>query len=230
MASFSAAKQSSEREHDRGAKFTTRNQILAGLLFAFGFPMLPMSRWEHEFAGVGHLVAYDVIWWAAVAVTLLYVHFVERRPLTSIGFRAITWRGIAIAIGAAAVMIGGLAFIYYVIFPVFHMDESSEIHTLLSTPLWWLVISTVRAGVSEEVLYRGYAMERLGELAGSRTLAGAVSWALFAFAHVGPWGWPHLLVAGFGGAVLTVLYLWRGNLWVNILTHIIVDGVGVLAG
>jgi membrane protease YdiL (CAAX protease family) len=39
-----------------------------------------------------------------------------------------------------------------------------------------------------------------------------------------------VLVAGFGGLLFTLLYLWRRNLWVNIIAHAIVDGVAILAG
>jgi membrane protease YdiL (CAAX protease family) len=100
---------------------------------------------------------------------------------------------------------------------------------LLSTPGWWLVISVVRAGVSEEVLFRGYPIERLQELTGSRTLAALLPLVLFALAHVGPWGWAHMLVGGIGGALLTLLYMWRRNLWANILAHCIVYGVAVIS-
>jgi membrane protease YdiL (CAAX protease family) len=48
-------------------------------------------------------------------------------------------------------------------------------------------------------------------------------------ALVGPWGWGHLLIAGFGGLTLTLLYVWRRNLWANIIAHFIVDAA-VLGG
>jgi membrane protease YdiL (CAAX protease family) len=67
------------------------------------------------------------------------------------------------------------------------------------------------------------------ELTGSRHKAIVVSWAIFTVEHVGIWGWGHLLVAGFGGALLTALFIWRSNLWVSILAHAIIDGVAVLA-
>jgi membrane protease YdiL (CAAX protease family) len=35
-------------------------------------------------------------------------------------------------------------------------------------------------------------------------------------------------VAGFGGVMLTVLYLWRRNLYSNIIAHWIADGAGFL--
>jgi len=44
------------------------------------------------------------------------------------------------------------------------------------------------------------------------------------------WGWAHLIVAAFGGAVLTVLYLYRRDLACNMVAHLITDGVGFLLG
>jgi len=92
-----------------------------------------------------------------------------------------------------------------------------------------LAISVVRAGVSEEVLFRGYPIERLLSLTGSRGVAALLPLALFALAHVGSWGWAHLIVAAFGGAMLTWLYFWKRNLWVNIVAHIVVDGVALFS-
>jgi len=201
-----------------------------GLVFTLGFAFLPISKWENEFANVVHLTVYEVIWWAAIAAVLLYVTFVERRPLSTTGVQRLSLRDATIGFGAGIVTIAGLAFIYFVIFPALHLNEENQMNTLLATPLWWRIVSVVRAGVGEELLYRGYAIERLEELSGSRAVAGIVSCALFTVAHVGPWGWAHLLIAGFGGVMLTVLYLWRRNLWVNIIAHALVDGVAVLAG
>jgi uncharacterized protein len=201
---------------------------LIGLLLTPGIPVLPISAWENEFANVRHLVGYEIIWWALIASVLLYVRLVERRPLTSIGFRRPGIRGVLIAIPFGVVMLAGLAAIYYILFPAFHLNEGQQINQLIATPFWWRFISVIRAAVGEEVLFRGYAIERLQELTGSRTVAAVLSCAVFSLAHVGPWGWSHLFIAGFGGVMLTALYLWRRNLWVNIIAHFVVDGVVVL--
>jgi uncharacterized protein len=201
---------------------------LVGLLFTLGFPTLPISRWENEFANIRHLVGYEIIWWALIGLVLLYVRSVERRPLTSIGFRAPGVRGVLMAIAVGVVMLAGLAAIYYVLFPALHMSEGQQMNQLIATPFLWRFISVIRAAVGEEVLFRGYAIERLQELTGSRTVAAVLSCTVFSLAHVGPWGWSHLLIAGFGGIMLTALYLWRRNLWINIVAHFIVDGVVVL--
>jgi membrane protease YdiL (CAAX protease family) len=203
---------------------------LLGLVVALGFAFLPVSEWENEFASIGHLVGYEAIWWAVVAFVLGYVVFVERRPLSSIGFRALRKFDVLAALAVAVAMVAGLAAIYYLVFPLIGFNESAKLNRVLATPLWWRVISVVRGGVSEEVLFRGYGIERLHEITGNRQLAAWISGIAFAAAHVGPWGWGHLLLAGYGAVLLTALYFWRGNLWANILAHTLVDAVAVLAG
>jgi len=206
---------------------------IVGLLIALGFASLPFSNWDHEFADVVHLVGNEVIWWLYIAVVLLYVLRVERRPLSSIGFRAAGPKNLAIGVGAGILIMLGLGTLYYLILPALHLNDSiastSNANALMATPFWWRLISTVRAAVSEEVLFRGYAMERIEELSGSRVVAVLISCIVFTVAHVSAWGWSHELIVAFGGLAFSLLYLWRRNLWVNIIAHFIVDAVSVLA-
>jgi uncharacterized protein len=213
-------------------RITSRQKVLAivGVVFAFGFPAIPIGRFFDEFASTRNLVAYELIWWAAVAAVLVYVRFAEREPLGSIGFRRPRWKDILLGIACGIVILAGLAAILYVVFPALHISENSAINQVMATPLWWRWISVIRAAVGEEILFRGYAIERLQKLTGSARVAGLVSWAVFTLLHVGFWGWGHLLVAGFAGGLLTLLYMWRRNLWVNMLAHFIVDGAAFLAG
>jgi uncharacterized protein len=78
------------------------------------------------------------------------------------------------------------------------------------------------------LFYRGFAIERLTELAHLRWLAAALSLAAFTYAHIGFWGWTHLIVAAFGGLTLTALYLWRRDLASNMIAHFFTDAVGFL--
>jgi len=203
---------------------------IIGLLLTLGFTCLPVSKWEDEFADVAHLVGYELIWWAMVVFVLCWVRFLERRPLPSLGFRSLHRWDVVTTLAAAVVMMAGLAGIYYFVLPRVGADETAPIDQLLATPLWWRVISVIRAGVAEEIIFRGYAIGRLADVSGSVGIAATVSWAVFTVAHVGPWGFGHLLLAGYGGLVLTVLWLRRRNLWVNILAHVLVDAAAVLPG
>lgn len=204
-------------------------KTLCGLVLTLGVGSLPFPVWDNELKDVAHMLGNEAIYWTLVAATLGYVMFVEKRPLTSIGWRRPEIRDVLIGVTFAIVTIAGLAAVYLLVLPLLHVDQTPALDTLAAAPAWWLAISVLRAGVSEEVLFRGYPIERLEEWTGNRGVAALLPLALFALAHVGPWGWAHLIVAGFGGAMFTWLYLWRRNLWVNILAHVLVDGIALLA-
>jgi membrane protease YdiL (CAAX protease family) len=191
-------------------------------------PGLPLSRWENEFAGVGHLVGYEVIWWILTLSVLFYVRYVELRPLSSIGFRNVSLQDLLIGLGAGIVMIVGLAGIYYGLLPALHLSENPQVDQLMTTPFWWRLISVIRAAIGEEVIFRGFGIERGRDVFGSLRVASVLSWIVFTLEHITTWGWSHMLVAWFGGLLLTLLYVWRRNLWTNIIAHFVVDGASVL--
>lgn len=207
----------------------SRSKTVVGLLLTLGVGSLPFPLWDDEFKDVPHMLGNEAIYWLLVVATLAFVVLIEKRPLASIGWRKPRIVDMLIGFVFAVLTIAGLAALYLVVLPALHLDETQSLNTLTAAPPWWLAISVVRAGVSEEVLFRGYPIERLKELTGSNAIAVILPLVLFALAHVGPWGWTHLIVAGFGGAMFTVLYVWRRNLWVNIVAHVLVDAVGVIA-
>ncbi|MGH8371404.1 MAG: lysostaphin resistance A-like protein [Gammaproteobacteria bacterium] len=202
--------------------------VLFGLVLALGFFSLPFGTWINQFANLAHMIGYELIIWGGVAVVLNYVLVVERRPLSSIGFRTPRIRDYAIGVVAGVLILTVLGLMYYVVFPLLHWTEQQQINQVASMPYWLNVLIVVRAAVSEEILFRGYAIERLQQLTGSRAIAGIVSCSVFTFDHVGFWGWHHIFIAGFAGAILTLLYLWRRNLWINMIAHFIVDGAAFL--
>ena len=74
--------------------------------------------------------------------------------------------------------------------------------------------------ITEEILYRGYPIERLRELTGNAWVGVAFSLIVFlASSHSIFWG----AVASFTmvlAIILTyILYMWRRNLWACILMH-----------
>jgi uncharacterized protein len=200
-----------------------------GVLLALGFFSLPVGSWVHEDSGLANRLAFELIVWAWVAGILLYVVRVEGRPLSSIGFRAVGLKDGIIAILAGILILALLALILLVVFPNLHWSESSQEASILSLPYWLNMLIVVRAAVSEEILFRGYPMERLEELTGSRAIAAVVTCAVFTLDHISFWGWHHIFIAGAAGAALTVLYLWRRNIWVNMIAHFMVDAAAFLA-
>jgi membrane protease YdiL (CAAX protease family) len=208
---------------------TRRVQILVGLLVSLGGANLPLGRWGERLGVFGPLLGREALWWALVVVVLLYVLLIEREPLSSMGFRRFGIRGVLTAVPAGILMVVGIVLIFTVVFPALHSRMNTGVmNRLLATPFWYRFLVVTRAAIAEETLFRGYPIERLEELTASRTVAGFVSWAVFTLAHLSAWGWAHLIVAGFGGAVLTLVYLWRRNLWLNMIAHWIADAAGFL--
>jgi len=94
--------------------------------------------------------------------------------------------------------------------------------------LWVVAVAWFAAGFGEEVLYRGFLMDRLERLAGLRGRA----WAVLVIQAL-LFGLPHAY-QGMGGMVVTamvgLLLGWirnrcGGNLWAAILAHAMVDTV-----
>jgi membrane protease YdiL (CAAX protease family) len=125
-------------------------------------------------------------------------------------------------------MVAGMALIYMVVFPAMGLAGEEQLNEVQTLPLWFRVGLITRAAVFEELYYRGFAIERLSELTGRRWLAALISLLMFTVAHLDYWGWAHVFVAGFGGLVLTVLYLLRRDLGATMLAHWLTDGVGFL--
>ena len=207
---------------------------IPALLVTLACAGLLLSKVQNELISLRHFAGYEIVWWALVVLLLLYVRRAELRPLTSIGFRKPGVGNILIGIVAGIVLLAGLAGIYFVLFPAFHFKEDPQVaqamSQMLAKPHWWRLTLILRGAIAEEILFRGYAIERLRELTGSLRIAGILSCTVCALEHVGVWGWGHLLIAGSAGVILTLLYIWRRNLWVNMIAHFVPDAIGLLLG
>jgi membrane protease YdiL (CAAX protease family) len=91
-------------------------------------------------------------------------------------------------------------------------------------PMLVILLVVARAGFIEEFFYRGYAIDRLQRLTGSRFWSWSFPLVLFAVVHYRQ-GWAGILIAFLTAAVLTAVYLRKRNLWINITAHFIVDFV-----
>lgn len=161
--------------------------------------------------------------WASAAALLVLVRRGEGQPLTSIGlgtsrwWKSILW-GLVIAAfcGVVASVVGMLANL------TGHGPGSAAFEKL---PRWLFTLIVLRAGVVEELFYRGYAIERLQALGLGRFWSAAIPLVIFALAH---WtgGWVGIVMTLALGAVLAVFYLWRRDLAANMIGHGLVDFIG----
>jgi CAAX protease family protein len=161
-----------------------------------------------------------LIWLNAVALIVI-IRRGERLPLRSIGlgtarwWKSILW-GFVIAI-VSAVVVGALAHLT----TYGHGPGSAAFEKL---PLWLITAIVFRAGVVEELFYRGYAIERLQMIGLGRLWSIAIPLVIFSLGH---WsgGAANILIAFAAGLILTGFYLWRRDLVANMIGHGLVDFV-----
>ena len=92
-------------------------------------------------------------------------------------------------------------------------------------PLWVCILIVFRAGIVEELFYRGYAIERLRAMGAGRFASPALPLFLFAVAHYAG-AWVNVFQPLVLGGILTGFFLWRRDLVANIIAHTLVDLVG----
>lgn len=212
---------------------TSRPRIAVSIatLFLLIATFAPIGTWSQHLFGreLGPNYSREILWWVLTFAVYAHVLLGERRALSSIGFRRPGVLDIVLGIVTGLLMLAGMVAIYSLVFPLLHLQINvHEVGILKHTPFSYRVLLVTRAAVAEETLFRGYPIERLKEWSGSRVLAGGLTCAAFTYAHLSSWGGAQLIIAGYGGLLLTVLYLWRRNLWVNMMAHWIADGAGFL--
>jgi CAAX protease family protein len=202
----------------------------AGLCIALVVPVLPaLVGWlldrgpdlTTDRVGWGLLVH-----WLIFATIVAWVVLLERRDLASIGVRPFRWWTVPLGLVAGTAILGASG----ILIGVLHLSSNTQFAGyLLSLPWPTRAMLVITAGVWEETAYRGYALERLASILGSKWLAGGVTVLCFAFAHIPAVGLDHILPVLIVSIFVTLLYLWRRNLVLNMVAHATVDAISLLA-
>lgn len=201
--------------------------LISGLCLALVAPVL--------LAGFGNSQSltskvFEQIFLATLAIAILgIVIFWEKQPLSSIGLHPWRWRSLIWGLAFAGILI----FIYspLLLWAMNKLGRSGfegGLDKLAKLPIWYLIFAVAIGGVVEEILYRGYATERLSGLTGSYWIGGALCAIAFGLAHVPLWGWNAAFTTVISGGLLTLFYLGTGDLIACIIAHIITDTVGII--
>ncbi|MFE2537245.1 CPBP family intramembrane glutamic endopeptidase [Streptomyces sp. NPDC059371] len=98
--------------------------------------------------------------------------------------------------------------------------------------VWSAVMVQIGAAVTEELLFRGLALQALEQLWGSRA-AVAITGLFFGVAHLGAPGangWSAVAIALEAGAMLGAAFLWRRSIWFVVGLHFAWNTVEQLLG
>jgi len=198
--------------------------IIAGLFLSFlGLPI------------IGLLANYypeqiNTIWglaltWATTLILLFLIKQGEKRPFSSIGYSAITGKEslLAIAIGIVlSLCVPLLTLLAGQILP--SASEGGIMDTAAQTSWFMILFAVITAGVTEEIIFRGYLIERLNELTGKPFIAVTISVIAFTLPHILNWNVTHVIGVVLPlGLILSWIYLWKQNLLFNIIIHTMID-------
>jgi len=210
----------------------SRIASIAGLSVALGapflLPFLPGQAQQH-ITDAGQDTVVLVFEWIIALAILAIVIFWERLPLSSVGFRSPSWRDfgtMGLAFVAMALGLGIFAALNHVSQSALNDATPAQIAMV---PLALRIGLFVTAGFCEELMFRGYAIERLALFSGNLWIGGVAAVVLFTLGHLPRYGFsPSLIAVAIVATALTGLYLWRRNFWVCAIMHALIDCVGLV--
>ena len=163
----------------------------------------------------------ELLYFAAATGLLLLVKFWEKKPLSSIGIGTAS-AGKSIGWG---LLLGVICFaVAAVIALLTHYGHGEASKAMDRLPTWLLTVVVFRAGIVEELFYRGYAMERLREVGLSGAGAFVVPLVIFGLGHY-TGGGANIVIALVLGGILATFYSWKRDLNANMFAHTLVDFV-----
>lgn len=179
------------------------------------------AGWIAPHPGPTAVLLRELVTLGTAAGLLLLVRYWEKRPLTSIGigtsalWKSLLWGlGLSVLCAAAALILAKLT----------DYGGGERAAAFERLPLGVMTLVVFRAGIVEELFYRGYAMERLRDAGLKPAAAFLLPLLIFALAHY-PGGWANILIALVLGGILAGFYAWRRDLTANIIAHTLVDFV-----
>lgn len=210
-----------------GMTFKQKYLTLIGLAFCYlGAIYLPalMNKLLPLEAYTLKFVRYFLLQCFLCFGLLYYVKIIERRTWATIGFkkfvfsRDVKWGLIGFGLGGLSFAISGP------IIAMMDMETTMDgVMNLMKYPLWFRVGIAFTAGITEEILFRTYPIERIKEWSGSIWLGAIISILLFAAMHIPFWSLGGGIQIGIGTIIWTLIYVKTRSVWSTMIMHVCND-------
>jgi len=173
---------------------------------------------------ISTLIDFAVLWGLALGV-LFFTRNIEKLSLTTIGWKSLSWKWVLAAIGLGILLSLLVPASTLLVSMVFPPSDTGTITQVTSNFSWWvLLLSVLTAGITEEILFRGYSLERLYEITGNKWISGLISLIFFVAIHATGWNITHIIGVVIPlGIILTGLYFWQRNLLFVMIVHMVID-------
>lgn len=198
--------------------------VLSGLLISL-FSLAFFATFYRDWFGItmSSVLIRETLIFVCVAILIWIIYTQEKLTLDSIGFHTRSVKkSILFGLLFLVFSIAGIALCLAIMQPLGWKVGGGDANAYENIPLWVFFIVVVRAGIAEEVFYRGYAIERLQALTGSKWIAVAIPLIIFSIGHFrqGPGG---ILISFVAGGILSATYLWKRDLLANMIAHFLID-------
>ena len=146
-----------------------------------------------------------------------------------LGLTPLSWSAFFMSIVAITVLLVSWPLLQYLqqVIGGISTEQSKTFTRITNSPLYYRIFLVVTAAVTEEVLFRGYAIGIGQHIFGDLWIASIVSIVAFTLAHI-RWGLSHLLTVLWGALVFSCLFIYTESLWACIFAHICIDSIGFL--
>lgn len=106
------------------------------------------------------------------------------------------------------------------------IGDQSDVSGSALPPIGLMGIAILRAGIVEELLFRGLLISRCLEIRLGPVLAVLLSTAVFVAHHAVFWPGPHLLLVASAGIAFGVIFVWKRDLIACIAAHVGFNVIG----
>ena len=161
-----------------------------------------------------------IIEWVVLAgLMAVWLPRVEELPLASVGLGKFKWRYVGLGLLAYLLVTIALTISGFIL-PAVGLEPIRALQPILKdfgVPV--LLGLFITGTLLEEILYRGYLIERLTVILKQRWLAGVVSWLAFSLVHLRFFGVGPTIDISILSAALVLLYLKEKSIWPCIVLH-----------
>ena len=199
--------------------------LLIGLMLAaFGSSgiLLIFSHFEPKILSDGFVLVRELSLFLILIPIFVIVDRCEENGLSSIGLHSRNWVQSVKWIFILLVSIFFLLSIIILIFNFLGLSLPQGENKYNDVSIWVLILMMLRAGIIEEICYRGFIQGQLEKLSSHLAVFLLVPTIIFALLHYRQ-GLPGIIIAFVLGMVMALFYWRKKDLKVNIITHFLVD-------
>lgn len=218
------------------AKLKKRISIptFVGIIFSFSIPFLAFI-YSYLFSQLFAFKSFNVYWVGHILLSLIIIVFYffivlkwEKKSLKSIGLKKpkkadFLWGAMGVFLYFALIIIS----VPFIMLFKLDVQPNFVLQGLSQAPPFFAITGLFVSVVNEEIIFRGYLLERFNSLLGNFFASALISWFFFSLIH-GTYGFDYILRMAIPSIAFYFIYLRRRSLIANIIMHFLANSLVLL--